>query len=49
MLDGMKFTSGFKTHISLCVYQVLAIDSSVFGNLFCWFSMAVAQNIVNRC
>lgn len=26
MLDSVKFTSGFKTRISLYVYQVLTID-----------------------
>jgi hypothetical protein len=49
VLDSVKFTSGFKTRISLYVYQVLTMDCSVFGNLFYWFSMTVAQNIVNRC
>jgi len=49
VLDSVKFTSGFKTDISLYVYQVLAIDCSVFGNLFCWFIMTFAQNIVSRC
>jgi hypothetical protein len=49
VLDSVKFTSGFKTRIFLYIYQVLTVDCSVFGNLFCWFNLTVAQNIVSRC